>query len=71
MKNFAGKPIEELKYIVTVNVERRHLNEYQRAKIALKMKKLASEIAAERKQATQFTSESIGGRCNEEVPRFS
>jgi hypothetical protein len=58
VKNFAGKPLAELKYVVTVNADRRHLNEYQRGKIALKMKKIASEIAAERKQATQFTSES-------------
>ena len=58
VKDFTDRPLDELKYVMAVNLHRRHLNEFQRTKIGLKIKKKASRIAAERKQASQFTRES-------------
>jgi ParB-like chromosome segregation protein Spo0J len=40
IKNFDGKPLDELKYVVTININRRQLNEFERAEIALNVKKL-------------------------------
>jgi len=56
--DFTDKPQDEPEYVMAVNLHRRHLNEVQRAKIALKMEKLVRKNAAERKQASQFTRES-------------
>jgi ParB-like chromosome segregation protein Spo0J len=33
-KDFTGKPLEELKYVVSVNLHRRHLDEFQLVEIA-------------------------------------
>ncbi|MGB8937982.1 MAG: hypothetical protein WCC17_23070, partial [Candidatus Nitrosopolaris sp.] len=57
VKDFTGRPLDELRYVVTVNLHRRHLDEFQRAKIGLKWDKIARRIASERKAASQFTSE--------------
>jgi hypothetical protein len=59
VRNFAGRPMDELNYVVAANLDRRHqdLNEFQRAEIGLKMEKPVHEIAAKRKQATHFTRE--------------
>lgn len=54
VKSFVGKPLAELKYVVTVNVDRRQLDEFQRAEIALKMDKIARQLAIARKNATSF-----------------
>ncbi|MGA9154478.1 MAG: hypothetical protein WBZ36_28165, partial [Candidatus Nitrosopolaris sp.] len=52
-----GRPLDELRYVVTVNLHRRHLDEFQRAEIGLKWDKIARRIASGRKAASQFTSE--------------
>ena len=61
--------MEELAYVVSVNLHRRHLDEFQRAEIALKYDKLYKKIARDRWEATKFTSESGGEaaskRCEE------
>jgi hypothetical protein len=57
VKNFTGKPMEELRYVVAVNLHRRDLDEFQKAEIGLEMEKLAKKLAEERKKATHFTSE--------------
>ena len=60
VKDFTNRPIDELEFVVSVNLHRKHLdlNEFQRAEIGLKMEKPAREIAAKRNQASQFTRES-------------
>jgi hypothetical protein len=50
--------LEELKYVVDVNIHRRHLDEYQKAEIALRMEKLSRQIALERRK--QFTRQTAG-----------
>jgi hypothetical protein len=52
VKNFTGKPMEELKYVVAVNLHRRYLDEFQRAVMTLTMQKIAVKIAAERYSRT-------------------
>jgi hypothetical protein len=58
IKDFTGKPLDELKYLVSVNLHRRHLDEFQRAEIALKYDKLYRRIARDKWASTKYTSES-------------
>lgn len=57
IKDFTNRPLEELKFVVSVNLHRRHLDEFQRAEIGLKMRAIAQRIAAKHHQATLFTKE--------------
>jgi hypothetical protein len=61
MKDF-DKPLDELKYVVTININRRQLNKFQRAQIAIKFNKLyagktGGQSAKERMKAHYFTKE--------------
>ena len=70
IKDFTGKPLDELKYVVSINLHRRHLDEFQRAEIALKYDKIYRKIARSRYDASHFTSETgraaINKRWDEE-----
>jgi hypothetical protein len=57
VEDFTDRPLDELRYVVTVNLHRRHLGEFQKAEIGLKWDKIARRRASERKAASQFTSE--------------
>ena len=57
VKNFTDMPVQELRYVLSVNLHGRHLDEFQRAEIGLKMDKIARQIAKERQAKTLFTSE--------------
>lgn len=54
-KDFTNRPLEELRYVVSVTLHRRHLYEFQWAEIGLKMDKLIRQIAKERQDKTHFT----------------
>ncbi len=56
-KDFKGKPLEELMYVVSVNLYRRNLNLFQRVEVGVKVDELRRKIAQERQQASRFTSE--------------
>ena len=57
VKNFTGKPLEELKYVVDVNIHRRHLDEYQKAEIALERRKQFTRQTAGTATAARWTKE--------------
>ena len=57
IKDFTGRPLDELKYVLTVNLHRRLQDEFQRAEVAIKFDKLYRKIARERYEATLFSSE--------------
>ena len=63
-KDFTGKPLEELDYVVSINLDRRHLDEFQRAEIALKYDKLYKKIARDRWASTKYNSESGSEAAN-------
>jgi ParB-like nuclease domain len=44
-KDFTDRPLDELKFVVSVNLHRRDLDEFQRAEIGLKMRNIAQRIA--------------------------
>ena len=48
IKDFTGRPLDELKYVLTVNLHRRLQDEFQRAEVAIKFDKLYRKIARER-----------------------
>ena len=58
--------------MVSVNLHRRHLDEFQRAEIAIKYNKLYKKIARDRWESSKFTTESgteaINKRWEEEEP---
>lgn len=64
IKDFTNRPLDELKFVVSVNLHRRHLDEFQRAEIGMKMEKIAKRIAAERKRVSQFTPASAVAAIN-------
>jgi hypothetical protein len=45
IRDFTGREMDELKFVVSVNLHRRHLDEFQRAEIGLRFIELANEIA--------------------------
>lgn len=64
IKDFTNRPLDELKYVVAVNLRRRHLDEFQRAEVAIKYDKLYKRIARERYEATQFNSKTAQAAVN-------
>jgi uncharacterized protein (DUF1015 family) len=53
-RDFTDKPLEELKFVVSSNLNRRHLDEFQKAHVAIKYDKLFRKISLERYRATQY-----------------
>lgn len=56
--------MEELRYVVAVNLHRRHLDEFQKAQIGLTMEKIAREIAAKRQKALHYDSQTGADAAN-------
>jgi hypothetical protein len=57
IRDFTGRPLDELKFVVHANLTRRHLDQFQKAEVAIKFGKLFRKIARERWTETKFTSE--------------
>jgi hypothetical protein len=47
--------LDEKEFIIEVNLRRRHLNEFQRGEMGLKLESIYSERAKERNESTKFT----------------
>ena len=56
-KDFTGRPLDEMMYVVNVNLYRRHLNEFQRAEIGIRVEELRMEIAQKQQEGSRFTPE--------------
>jgi len=56
-RDFTGKPLEELKFVVHANLTRRHLDEFQKAEVAIKFDKLFRKIARDKWMDSKFTSD--------------
>ncbi|MGB8935743.1 MAG: ParB N-terminal domain-containing protein [Candidatus Nitrosopolaris sp.] len=57
IKDFTGKPMEELRYVIAVNLHRRHLSQFERAEMGVKMYNIDGTIAKQRQRASRFTTE--------------
>jgi hypothetical protein len=57
IRDFTNKPIDELKFVVSVNLHRRHLDDFQRAEIGIKMVAIARRIARQNYESKFFTRE--------------
>jgi hypothetical protein len=62
VKDFTGKPLEELKFVITININRRQLNEFQRAQIALKFKKLYAEKETSKNRMRDYYFTKVTGK---------
>ena len=56
-REFTGRPLDELKFVVSANLTRRHLDEFQKVEIAIRFDKLYRKIARDKWLDTKFTSE--------------
>ena len=56
-KDFTGRPLDEMMYVVGVNLYRRHLNEFQRAEIGIRFEELRRKIAQKQQEGSRFTPE--------------
>jgi hypothetical protein len=56
-KDFTGRPLDELMYVVSVNLYRRNLNEFQRAEIGIKLEESRRKIAQKQQEGSRFTPE--------------
>ncbi len=57
MKDFIGRPLDEMMYVVNVNLQRRSLNEFQRVEVGIRVEEQRRKIAQEQQEATRFTPE--------------
>jgi uncharacterized protein (DUF1015 family) len=57
MKDFIGRSLDEMMYVVNVNLHRRNLNEFQRAEVWIRVEELRRKIAQQQHEATRFTPE--------------
>jgi ParB-like chromosome segregation protein Spo0J len=55
-RNYKDKPLEELKFVVHTNLVRRHLDEFQKAEIGIKMEKIVRQIYLQHKSFTKETA---------------
>ena len=56
-KDFTGRPLDEMMYVVGVNLYRRHLNEFQRTEIGIRFEELRRKIAQKQQEGSRFTPE--------------
>jgi ParB-like nuclease domain len=68
-RDFTDRPLDELKFVVSSNLNRRHLDEFQKAHVAIKYDKLYRKISLDRYRATQFKDSRVHPRMHPVVYR--
>jgi hypothetical protein len=75
MRDFTDKPLEELKFVVSSNLNRRHVDEFQKAHVAIKYDKLYRKISLDRYRSSQFkpdtASKAVSKRHKKEQEEFT
>jgi hypothetical protein len=56
-KDFTGRPLDEMMYVVNVNLYRRSLNDFQRAEVSIRVEELRRKIGQQQQEASRFTPE--------------
>jgi ParB-like chromosome segregation protein Spo0J len=57
IKDFTGRPLDEMMYVINVNLQRRNLNEFQRAEVGIRVEELRRKKAQKHQEDTRFTPE--------------
>jgi len=56
-KEFTGRPLDEMMYVVKVNLYRRSLNDFQRAEVGIRVEELRRKLGQQQQKTSRFTSE--------------
>jgi transcriptional regulator with XRE-family HTH domain len=56
-KDFTGRPLDEMMYVVNVNLYRRSLNDFQRAEVGIRVEELRRKLGQQQQEASRFTPE--------------
>ena len=56
-KDFTGRPLDEMMYVVNVNLYRRSLNDFQRVEVGIRVEELRRKLGQQQQKASRFTSE--------------
>jgi hypothetical protein len=56
-KDFRGRPLDEMMYVVKVNLYRRNPKVFQCAEVGIRVEELKRKIAQRQQEASRFTSE--------------
>jgi hypothetical protein len=55
--DFTGRPLDEMMYVVNVNLYRRNLNDFQRAEVGIRVEELRRKLGQQQQEASRFTPE--------------
>src|SRR5262249_25433932 len=56
-KDFTGRPLDEMMYVVNVNLYRRSLNDFQRVEAGIRVEELRRKLGQHQQEASRFTPE--------------
>jgi len=56
-KHFTGRPLDEMMYVVNVNLYRRSLNDFQRVEVGIRVEELRRKLGQHQQEASRFTPE--------------
>ncbi|MGC2570524.1 MAG: ParB/RepB/Spo0J family partition protein, partial [Candidatus Nitrosopolaris sp.] len=56
-KDFTGRPLDEMMYVVNVKLYRRSLNDFQRVEVGIRVEELRRKLGQHQQEASRFTPE--------------
>jgi len=56
-KDFRGRPLDEIMFVVNVNLYRRHLNDFKRAELGIRVEELLRKSGQLQQEGARFTPE--------------